>query len=218
MTHCTRLGVLGGTFDPVHLGHFRVAESVRETMALDRILFVPSRIPPHKSRPGIAPAEHRFRMIQEAVKKEPAFDISRIELDRDGPSYTIDTLNALACAQPETDIFFITGIDAFREIQTWKQWELLLPSFSFIVHPRPGYSLAGAREAVPETMLLVTVRSGSTPPSDHGPAIFLVHAVTLDISSTEIRAMARAGRSVRYLVPAEVEAYIIGHRLYRDGD
>ncbi len=133
-----RLGVLGGTFDPLHLGHFRAAESVKEAMALDRVLFVPSRTPPHKARPGITPAEDRFRMIQAAADGEPGFEVSRIEVDREGPSFTIDTLAAIESRFPETDIFFITGIDSFRDIRTWKRWEELLQTYSFVVHGRPG--------------------------------------------------------------------------------
>jgi nicotinate-nucleotide adenylyltransferase len=214
-----RLGVLGGTFDPLHLGHFRAAESTQEAMALDRILFVPARMPPHKARPGITAAEDRFRMIQAAVDNEPAFDVSRVEVDRDGPSFTVDTLAEIKRTSSAAEIFFITGIDSFREIQTWKRWEEMLESFSFIVHGRPGYGLAAAHEAVPEPMrsMLVTLRDGAEPPSGYGPAIYLIQAVTLNISSTEIRAMVRAGRSVRYLVPPEVEAYISKYHLYKEG-
>lgn len=219
MSGVQRLGVLGGTFDPLHLGHFRAAESTREAMALDRILFVPARIPPHKARPGITAAEDRFRMIQAAVENEPAFDVSRVEVDRDGPSFTVDTLAEIQRTSSAAEIFFITGIDSFREIQTWKRWEEMLETYSFIVHGRPGYGLAGAREAVPENMrsMLVTLRDRAERPSSYGPAIYLIQAATLNISSTEIRAMVRAGRSIRYLVPSEVEAYISKHHLYREG-
>ena len=143
-----RLGVLGGTFDPLHLGHFRAAESAQEAMALDRILFVPSRTPPHKARPGITAAEDRFLMIQAAVDKEPAFEASRVEVDREGPSYTVDTLAEIKQTLPSAEIFFITGIDSFREIQTWRKWRELLQSFSFIVHGRPGSPAGHVSEIV----------------------------------------------------------------------
>ncbi|MFQ5791620.1 MAG: nicotinate-nucleotide adenylyltransferase [Acidobacteriota bacterium] len=227
MSRRERLGILGGTFDPIHLGHLRAAESVREAMALDRVLFVPARVPPHKARPSIAAAEHRFRMVEAAVRTEPAFEVSRLELEREGASYTIETLAELAQSRPDTELFFITGIDAFRDIRTWKCWEELLRSYSFIVHGRPGYGLAGVGEVIPSSVRkrLVELRNNALPPlkgstpADEAPtpAIYLVDVLTINVSGTEIRAMVRANRSIRFLVPAEVEVYIMKHRLYREG-
>ena len=213
-----RCGVLGGTFDPVHYGHLRAAESVREAMALDRVVFIPARVPPHKARPTVTPAEDRYRMVEAAVSLQPAFTVSPVEIERQGPSYTWDTLNQLASEDAAREIFFITGIDAFREIRTWHRWEELLRCHSFIVHGRPGYGLAGAYEVVPDSLRsrLVELRNGAQPPRGRGPCIYLVSVPTLNISATEIRAFVRAGRSVRYLVPPEVEAYIMEHRLYRE--
>jgi len=213
-----RWGVLGGTFDPIHFGHLRAAESVREAMVLDRIVFVPSRVPPHKARPAVTSAEDRYLMVEAAVSLQPTFEVSRIEIERQAPSYTIDTLAQLAGQDPEREVFFITGIDAFREIRTWRQWEELLRTYSFIVHGRPGYGLAGAFEVVPEELRsrLVEIRNGAPPSSERGPSIYLVNALTLNISATEIRAFVRAGRSIRYLVPPEVESYIAEHRLYKE--
>jgi len=217
MSH-KRWGVLGGTFDPIHFGHLRAAESVREAMALDRIVFVPSRVPPHKARPSVTSAEDRYLMVEAAVSLQPTFEVSRIEIERQAPSYTIDTLAQLAGQDPDREVFFITGIDAFREIRTWRQWEELLRTYSFIVHGRPGYGLAGAFEVVPEELRsrLVEIRNGAPPSSERGPSIYLVNALTLNISATEIRAFVRAGRSIRYLVPPEVESYIAEHRLYKE--
>ncbi len=214
-----RLGVLGGTFDPVHVGHLRAAESVREAMALDRVVFVPACIPPHKGRPTITSAEDRYQMVSAAMQYEPTFEVSRAEIDRRGHSYTIETLAQLAREDPEREIFFITGIDAFRDIRTWKSWEELLRSYSFVVHGRPGYGLAGVYEVVPDSLRaqLVELRSGAAPPNGRGPSIYLLSALTLNISATEIRAIVRAGRSIRYLVPQEVESYIAEHRLYKEG-
>ena len=226
-----RIGILGGTFDPVHFGHLRAAESIREAMALSRLLFVPARLPPHKSRPSVASADDRYQMVASAVRGSPHFSVSRVELDREGPSYTIDTLTELGRERPRARLFFIIGIDAFREIRSWRRWEELLASYSFVVHGRPGYGLAGAYEVVPPPLRLrlVEVGPGSTAgqgpdappgplgpagPPGHGPALYLVSALTLNISSTEIRALVRQGRSIRYLVPAEVEDYITSRRLY----
>lgn len=213
-----RWGVLGGTFDPVHYGHLRAAESVREAMVLDRIVFVPARVPPHKARPTVTAAEDRYRMVEAAVSLQPMFEVSRIEIERQGPSYTLDTLDQLAGEDSHREVFFITGIDAFREIRTWHRWEDLLRSHSFIVHGRPGYGLAGVFEVVPDSLRsrLVELRNGAQPPLDRGPSIYLVSALTLNISATEIRAFVRAERSVRYLVPPEVESYIVEHRLYQE--
>jgi nicotinate-nucleotide adenylyltransferase len=215
-----RLGIFGGTFDPPHLGHFRAAESVREAMALDRILFVPAAVPPHKSGPGITPAEDRYRMVRAAVEKEPFFEVSRIELDRNGPSFTIDTLGRIESEMPGSKVFFITGIDSFRDIRTWHRWEELLKSYSLVVHGRPGSALSTAYEAVPEKwhssfIALPESGMGSEARVDVSGTVFLLHAVTLNISSTEVRSMIRAGRSIRYLVPTEVEEFIDKRRLYR---
>jgi nicotinate-nucleotide adenylyltransferase len=188
-------------------------------MALDRIVFVPACVPPHKARPTVTSAEDRYRMVEAAVQNEPTFEVSRLEIERQGPSYTVDTLAELAGEDSRREIFFITGIDAFRDIRSWKRWEELLRSYSFIVHGRPGYGLAGALEVVPGSLRsrLVKIRDGSSPPPERGPSIYLVNALTLNISATEIRAFVRAGRSIRYLVPPDVESYIVEHRLYKEG-
>jgi len=157
-------------------------------------------------------------MVEAAGSLQPMFEVSRIEIERQGPSYTLDTLDHLAGEDSQREIFFITGIDAFREIRTWHRWEDLLRTHSFIVHGRPGYGLAGVFEVVPDSLRsrLVELRNGAQPPLDRGPSIYLVTALTLNISATEIRAFVRADRSVRYLVPPEVESYIVEHRLYQE--
>jgi nicotinate-nucleotide adenylyltransferase len=215
-----RVGIFGGTFDPLHLGHFRAAESVREAMALDRVVFVPAAVPPHKSGPGITPAEDRYRMVRAAIEKEPFFEVSRVELDRNGPSFTIDTLAKIEREMPGSKVFFITGIDSFRDIRTWHRWEDLLESYSLVVHGRPGSALSSAYDAVPErwhSSFIALPESGIEGGSraDVSGGVFLLHVVTLHISSTEVRAMVRAGRSIRYLVPTEVEEFIDEYRLYR---
>lgn len=220
MSRHERLGILGGTFDPLHLGHLRAAESVREAMDLDEILFIPSRTPPHKMHLGIAPAEDRYRMVLRALENEAAFAVSSVEVEREGPSYTIDTLSVLAERHADAEIFFITGIDSFRDIQTWCRWEELLRSYAFIVHDRPGTDLETAYDSVPEQVhsLMVEVSNDPVRREGRGGVVYLLRTVTLDISSTGVRDMVRAGRSIRYLVPAEVEAYIHENRLYKEGD
>jgi nicotinate-nucleotide adenylyltransferase len=159
-------------------------------------------------------------MVLRALKNEPAFAVSSVEVEREGPSYTIDTLSALAKLHTGAEIFFITGIDSFRDIQTWCRWEELLRSYAFIVHDRPGTDLETAYDSVPERVHSLMVEVSNDPVQREGGRgiVYLLRALTLDISSTEVREMVRAGRSIRYLVPAEVEAYIQENRLYREGD
>jgi len=216
-----RLGVLGGTFDPIHLGHLRAAETIREAMALDRILFVPARVPPHKHPPSVASSEDRYRMVEAAIAGASYFEVSRAELEREGKSYTVDTLAVLSRERPDSKPFCIIGIDAFKDIRTWKHWETLLTDYSFVVHGRPGHALAAAHEVVPASLRprLLDVTSGERRRLREGPdepAIYLVSALTLNVSSTVIRALLRQGASIRYLVPEPVAAYITENRLYKD--
>jgi nicotinate-nucleotide adenylyltransferase len=168
----------------------------------------------------MAAAEDRYRMICMATEGESGFEVSRMEIDREGPSYTIDTLRELEKNLPAADIFFITGVDSFKDIQTWRRWEELLDSYPFVVHGRPGCGLHDAHEAVPEHMRsrLITLPEAAPPPAGGEVKIYLIRIMTIDISSTDIRAMVRKGRSIRYLVPSRVEAFICEHRLYREGD
>lgn len=218
MDEPARVGILGGTFDPIHFGHLRAAESLRELMGLNRIRFVPARVPPHKQSGGVATAEDRYEMVRCAVRNEPHFEVSRVEIERSGPSYTVETLAEIRRRHPDEALFFLTGSDAFRDIRTWKQWEELLDNYSFIVHARPGWGLVAAMDAVPERMRsrIVTVGAEEPPPKRVGPTLYFAEPLTLNISATEIRRLARCGRSIHYLVPLEVEDYIRENRLYED--
>lgn len=207
-----RVGVLGGTFDPLHLGHLRAAEVAREELDLDRVLFVPAASPPHKDASGVTDAEHRLRMVEAALRDEPAFQPSRIEVDREGPSYTVETLGRLREQEPSASLYFIVGTDAFVEIRTWRRWEELLASYSFVVHERPLHEIDSLRAVLPEP-LRERVVAGEDASGQEG--IFLVRRPMLDVSSTSIRNCARERRSIRFLVPDAVEAYIRRHRLYR---
>jgi nicotinate-nucleotide adenylyltransferase len=217
----SRIGVLGGTFDPLHLGHLRAAEIVRDALGLDRVLFVPAATPPHKASGLqrddrlVTESSHRLRMVELALSGERFFEASRVEVARGGRSYTIDTMESLRASFPASRLFFVVGTDAFSEIRTWKNWRELLGSYSFAVHERPGAPLDRAPEALPPDL-----RARVTEPSDllrRAPdeaSIVLVRSAVLDVSSTEIRASVRAGRSIRFLVPDVVEAYIRENRLY----
>ncbi len=230
----TRLGVIGGTFDPIHLGHLAAADAARRALALDEVVFVPSRQPPHRAAAPRASAFHRFALVSLAVDPVPGFVASDYELLRPGPSYTADTLRALHALQyAPLQLFFIIGTDAFAEIATWHDYPAVLDLAHFVVISRPGQSFDLLRERVPE--LAGRMRELSLPDSATGtastgrralesdglaaaPRIFLVPAETPDVSSTEVRARASAGASLAGLVPPEVEGHIRRHRLYASRD
>lgn len=215
-----RMGLFGGTFDPIHVGHLRAAREVLERFALDRILFVPSFIPPHKERKGMAPARDRLRMVELACAGEPRFAASSIEVDAGGRSYSILTLERVRGLYPGARIFFILGTDAFLEIGTWREHERVLAESLFIVMTRPGAPMEDAagvvgdslRERVREIAEGETVDEGVL--GDH--RIFLLPIRALDVSSTEVRRRVRAGETVAGLVPEAVGDYIRSHGLYRE--
>jgi len=198
-----KLGVLGGTFDPIHNGHIAAATAAEQALGLDAITLIPSRIPPHRHDPVGATSEQRYEMAQLAADGRAGWSASRIEIDREGPSYTFDTLTELR--QSSTQVFFITGADAFAEIATWSRYPAVLDLANFVVVSRPGITLDSLRERVPSAF------------RDRPPAptrVILVEAHTPDISSTDIRRRVRAGHSLSGFVPDPVARYIAAHRLY----
>ena len=199
------LGVLGGTFDPIHNGHLAAADAAERALDLNRIMLVPSRIPPHRQDPVGAGAEHRLAMAELAAQERPRWSASRIEIDREGPSYSYDTLAELRQQFPGTQIFFILGADAFAEIATWSRYPAVLDLANFVVVSRPGITLDSLRERVPSAF--------SRRPSAK-TRVILVEANTPDVSSTEIRHRVRDGHSLADLVPKSVAEYIQAHRLY----
>ncbi len=209
-----RIGVLGGTFDPLHLGHLRAAEVVKDGLSLEKILFVPASTPPHKASPPVTSAEHRLGMLERALSNERFFEISRLELDRGGRSYTIDTLEALAARSVDTRFFFITGTDAFSEIRTWKSWGELLRGHWFVVHERPGFPIEAVKGVLPPAIDSRVLEDSELEPGTE-PRVLFLRRPMLNVSSTEIRRSIRENRSVRFLVPDAVEAYIREYRLYR---
>jgi nicotinate-nucleotide adenylyltransferase len=211
-------GLFGGTFNPIHLGHLKVAEEVIRHLPLDRILFIPSYIPPHKSPGEVVPVRHRLKMVEIACQGHPAFQVSEVEARRPGPSYSIETLIRLKQAYPADRFFFIVGLDAFLEIDTWKDYSQLLQECSFIVVSRPGFGIELSEKVIEKIKPahLVVLEPGSFPQPEDLPAgaLVLLPAETPDISSTDIRKRLRAGQPITGLVPPGVEAYIIKHRLY----
>lgn len=213
-----RVGVFGGTFDPPHLGHLLLAETIREQFALDEVLFVPCHEPPHKERPDLTPATHRYAMVVAATLQNPAFSPSALEVNRPGKSFSIDTVRALGDELgTDTRVFFVAGLDSFLQIETWKESEALLEACSFIVVSRPNNSFDRVREVLPESVharLVDTCGDANADTDTNELRIYLSDAVHFDLSSTEIRRRARAGESNRYRVTSEVERYIQTHELY----
>jgi nicotinate-nucleotide adenylyltransferase len=207
------IGIFGGTFDPIHMGHLRVAEEIREIFSLEKIYFVPGGIPPHKRRLQITVAGERLRMVKAAVKGNKFFRTSEIETKRSGPSYTIDTLKTFE--KRYNELYFLIGIDAFSQINTWHLYYELFYHTNFIVMTRPS----GKKQTIPE-MLPVDVRKEIKKSDDtecvhkSGRKIYLHDITQIDISSTKIKEVLKKGRSIRYLVPASVEKIITERGLY----
>jgi nicotinate-nucleotide adenylyltransferase len=197
------VAIMGGTFDPIHLGHLLAAEEAWLRFTLDRVVFVPNREPPHKHDYSVSAVEHRFAMVTLATASNPHFEVSRLEIDRPGPSYTADTMRHFReRLGAEARLYFITGADAMMETVAWHQPEEIARVCEFIAVTRPGYDL------------------GKLPPAWLGPQA-RVHTLPipgLDISSTELRRRAAAGESLRYLVPPCVARYVEVNRLYHEGE
>jgi nicotinate-nucleotide adenylyltransferase len=211
-----RIGIFGGTFNPIHYGHLRSAEEVREAQEFDRVLFVPAATPPHKGRAELAAAEQRFAMVRRAVAGHPHFRASRIEIDRPGRSYSVDTLDALRRRHPAARLGFILGLDAFREIGTWKEPERLFGLCDVIVTSRPPHREVDLLAAIPVVARgeFRYNRAGNALTHESGHRVIFQRISDLAISATSIRQLRRSGHSIRYLVPASVERHIEREQLY----
>jgi nicotinate-nucleotide adenylyltransferase len=193
-----RVGVMGGTFDPIHHGHLVAASEVQAWFDLDEVVFVPTGEPWQKSERVVSPAEDRYLMTVVATASNPRFAVSRVDIDRDGPTYTIDTLRDLAATMPDTDLYFITGADAMAAILSWRDHQELFDLARFVFCTRPGHEM--------DPHMLEGL------PSDR---ITVVEIPALAISSTECRSRVQRGEPVWYLVPDGVVQYIAKHSLYR---
>jgi nicotinate-nucleotide adenylyltransferase len=203
------IGLLGGSFDPVHLGHLRTAEEVRESFSLERIFFVPAGIQPFKQQTRAADASDRVRMIEMAIRGNDFFRVSALEIKRGGVSYTIDTVRSFARKYGE--VYFLVGIDAFSDIAQWKAHGDLFLHAHFVVMARPGRKAM----ALPEDLRHeVVALDEMTWEHRSGKRIYVHKATQLDISSTMVRELLKTGRSVKYLVPESVERYIKKRGLY----
>ncbi len=201
-----KLGIMGGTFDPIHLGHLATAEAVREIFALDEILFIPAARPPHKLHRTVTDEHHRLQMTILATRSNKFFRVSDMEIKRTGPSYTIDTMNELhATFGRTTELFFIIGADSLADLQKWHEARELVAKCHFIATTRQG----------------VDVDFSAVEKFFGASAIEHIHRVTtpdFEISSTDIREKVRLNRSIKYLVPEVVEDYIAREKLYREQD
>ncbi|EAX48087.1 nicotinate (nicotinamide) nucleotide adenylyltransferase [Thermosinus carboxydivorans Nor1] len=199
----TRIGIMGGTFDPIHIGHLVTAEAVRIEFGLDKVLFIPAANPPHKQHAQVTPAIHRYIMTVMATYSNPSFFVSPIELERPGPSYTIDTVRALIDQYGEkSDFYFITGADAIADLPTWKDIDELLGLCHFVAATRPGCI----------SMIDAVIRRFGAKGRQR---IHRLATPELEISSTDIRERVKLGRSIKYIVPESVEQYILKEGLYR---
>lgn len=196
-----RLGVFGGTFDPVHMGHLIAAEDARAALQLDEVLFVPAGEPWFKSYRRITPARHRLAMVRLAIRDNRRFGVSDMEIRRDGPSYTIDTLAELRRERPDAELFVILGVDALREIDRWRQPRRLFQMATVVGMARPGSSLD------------ISVLNAAIPGASD--RLRLVDSALIDISGTDIRRRVANGASIRYRVTPAVEQYIRDHNLYQ---
>jgi len=199
----SRIGIMGGTFDPIHNGHLLMAEYSRIQFNLDKVLFIPTGIPPHKEHNKILPNRYRYDMVLLAINSNENFFLSTMEMDREKTTYTIDTINILKSMYKDVDFYFIMGSDSFLQIHKWKNYKELLGMCNFIVAKRPGYNNSNINSLIEN--LSSTCNS----------SIFTLDASLLEISSSEIRSRISKNLPISYLVPESVEKYIYKNKLYR---
>ena len=194
-----KIGIIGGTFDPIHFGHLRIAEEARIQMELDKVVFVPNGVPSHKDCSAVTPAEVRFEMTQLATESNPDFEVTRIEIDRPGKSYTFDTLSAFQLANPDSELFFIIGMDSVTEIPSWYRWQDITRMATFVAAERPGFEFEDIRKTIPMEL---------------SSRVMPLKTPQLEISATDIRNRVCANSSIRYLLPHSVIELIYKQNLY----
>ena len=204
-----RIGIMGGTFDPIHHGHLVAGSEVADLFGLDMVVFVPTGQPWQKKDRFVSPAEDRYLMTVVATASNPRFQVSRVDIDRGGDTYTVDTLTDMRKLYPDAELFFITGADALSKIVTWRDWESMFDLAHFVGVTRPGYELPGVGEGVGDDATLAPLQSEL----DEG-RLSLVEIPAMAISSTDCRKRSSEGRPVWYLVPDGVVQYITKHGMY----
>jgi nicotinate-nucleotide adenylyltransferase len=212
-----RLGILGGTFDPIHYGHLRLAEEVGESLSLEHVYLIPAALPPHKGQRSVSAFQHRFEMTRIASAESPLLKVLDLEARREGFSYSIETLKILhSMYAPDLDLHFVLGMDAFLEIETWKDFRNLFDYAHFVVIQRPGFPSDILESFLPT----LGVRFEKRGPADRfaapsGYEVIPMEATLMDISSTKIREKVAGGKSIRFLVPEAVRSYIKSNGLYQ---
>ncbi|HOM29857.1 MAG TPA: nicotinate-nucleotide adenylyltransferase [Deltaproteobacteria bacterium] len=208
-----RLGIFGGTFNPIHVGHLRAAEEVRERLGLDTVVFVPSSLPPHKELDHGVPGPVRLAMVEASIRGNPCFQVSPVEVERSGPSYsllTIEHFRSLSGSVP----YFLIGQDAFNEISSWHRAKEVLAASHFAVMTRPGAPRPPVEKIIPEGMARFRP-NGDGYVSEHGTEIIFVEVTQFAVSSSMVRRLCREGRSVRYLVSDGAHDIMTAGRIYR---
>ena len=208
-----RTAIFGGSFNPVHLAHLLMADEMLERLHLHRVVFVPAAAPPHKPAAVLAPAEHRYEMVRLAVAGHRGFEVSDVELRRRGPSFTVDTVEEFA--RGGEDLFLLLGSETFLDLLTWRQPRRIVELARLVVVPRTGSAFDPESAAAQKVLREIGAERFGGPDDPVSPAtVVVVHAASLPISSSDLRARAAAGRSLAFRVPEAVSAYIAGHRLY----
>jgi len=212
-----KIGILGGTFNPIHFGHLRAAEEVRERLNLERVMFIPCGIPPHRPMDELVSFSHRYQMVKLAIADNPFFYVSKMEGNRDGKSYTVDTLKLLLQKETDAEFYFILGLDAFLGIDTWKSPQTLFELAHFVVLPRKTLSKEQIMPILDNFFSDVKTEEDSFfLPS--GKIIYYCPITLLNISASQIRRLVRENKSIRYLVPEVVAEYIQRFGFYRGGN
>ena len=211
-----KTGILGGTFNPIHCAHLAIADEVKQAFQLDRIIFIPAAEPPHKEVAGEVSFRHRLTMVELAIQNEPDFEVSDLEIRRQGKSYSVDTLEILKHEDPAGKLFFIIGMDSYRDIASWKEFSLC----ELVVITRPGVEVNEPLAPLPVALHSEFCYDDKSQDLRHksGNHIYFLSETRLDISSTEIREKLRSGETVDLLIPLAVNEYIEQHGLYRTTD
>ncbi|MEQ9618181.1 MAG: nicotinate-nucleotide adenylyltransferase [Deltaproteobacteria bacterium] len=214
-----KVGLFGGTFDPVHMGHLRAGEEIREMLGLSEVYFIPSALPPHKESSEVTPSRHRLKMLELALDSNPFFEICEYEVEKSSASYTIETLKYLTGLHADHEFYFIVGNELFSDIETWKDYRELFKLSNFAVITRPGFSngeppkpplaLGADFSYDKNTENVIFYRNKNS------KVIAFTQIRGLEVSSTEIRRLIKTEKSIRYLVPGPVEEYIMSNMLYR---
>lgn len=213
-----KIGLMGGTFNPIHTAHLRLAEEARVACHLDRVIFIPAADPPHKQLAGDVPFIQRYRMVSLAIADNPFFELSPLEGERGGKSYSIDTIQAFQGKNPNDELFFIIGGDSFLEIGLWHRYAEIFRSCSLVVVERPGCTISDPLNTLPVVIRGEFRYDAETRRLEHdsGHSVRFIPGYPQDISSTEIRRLSAAGKSIDHLVPPAVAAYISQQRIYSE--